>query len=80
MGGDLAGSRLTRLDIALLRRAEEAGYRPLREMAEDGLCEIGAHLQPWANPPFEEDVGRVRNSYAGNLPPRLEAEIGRSVV
>src|SRR5690242_16087063 len=51
--------------------SQEAGYRPLREWLDDGRCEIGAHLHPWVNPPFEEEVS-TRNSYPGNLPPSLE--------
>ncbi|MFQ5783238.1 MAG: polysaccharide deacetylase family protein [Alphaproteobacteria bacterium] len=52
---------------------QEAGYRPLREFCEDGLCEIGAHLHPWVNPPFDEEVS-AHNSYPGNLPRGLERE------
>lgn len=37
-----------------------------------GTAEVGVQLHPWVNPPFEEEVG-VRNSFAGNLPPALEA-------
>lgn len=37
-----------------------------------GTAEVGVQLHPWVNPPFDEDVC-VRNSYAGNLPPALEA-------
>lgn len=51
--------------------SQEAGYRPLREWLMEGRCAVGAHLHPWVNPPFEEDVS-VRNSYAGNLPAALE--------
>ena len=51
--------------------SQEAGYRPLREWLDDGRCEIGAHLHPWVNPPFDEEVC-ARNSYPGNLPPALE--------
>lgn len=38
-----------------------------------GQCEIGAHLHPWVNPPFDEPV-TARNSYPGNLAPALERE------
>lgn len=38
-----------------------------------GAAEVGVQLHPWVNPPFEEVVS-ARNSYAGNLPPALEAE------
>ncbi|MEQ8772915.1 MAG: polysaccharide deacetylase family protein [Erythrobacter sp.] len=41
--------------------------------ARDGRADIGIHLHPWVNPPFAEAVN-ARNSYAGNLPPALEAE------
>jgi hypothetical protein len=37
-----------------------------------GTAEIGVQLHPWVNPPFDEEV-TVRNSFAGNLPPALEA-------
>jgi hypothetical protein len=51
--------------------SQEAGFRVLREWFEDGLCELGAHLHPWVNPPFDEEVSAF-NSYPGNLPARLE--------
>jgi len=37
-----------------------------------GVAEVGVQLHPWVNPPFEEEVTRF-NSFAGNLPPALEA-------
>ena len=43
----------------------------LRAIRADGRCEIGAHLHPWVNPPFDEEVN-ARNSYPGNLPRDLE--------
>jgi hypothetical protein len=45
----------------------------LRHVLERGECEIGAHLHPWVNPPYEEEV-TVRNSYACNLGGELERE------
>jgi hypothetical protein len=51
----------------------EEASRPLRELLEDGRCDVGAHLHPWVNPPFDEEVSVV-NSYAGNLPRELEFE------
>ena len=42
-----------------------------------GQAEIGVQLHPWVNPPHHEEVNR-RNSFAGNLPPELEAEKIRS--
>jgi len=53
--------------------AQPDGYRPLAELLADRRCEIGAHLHPWVNPPFDETVNN-RNSYPGNLPPALERE------
>ena len=49
----------------------ETGFAPLRELHQDGLCEIGAHLHPWVNPPHDELVSNA-NSYPGNLAPALE--------
>ena len=43
----------------------------LRSIFDAGQCLIGAHLQPWVNPPAEETVS-VANSYPGNLPAELE--------
>ena len=50
---------------------QEDGYRPLVEYLQDGKCEIAAQLHPWVNPPFEESI-HAENSFAGNLPLRLE--------
>jgi hypothetical protein len=49
------------------------GYEFIRDLHQSGACEIGAHLQPWDNPPFVEAT-TDRNSYPGNLPPGLERE------
>src|SRR5215469_2833916 len=51
--------------------SQEGGYRPLRDWLTAGKCLIGAHLHPWVNPPFDEEVS-ARNSYPGNLPSALE--------
>ena len=51
--------------------SQESAYRPLRELAQDGKAIIGAHLHPWVNPPFEEEVSR-RHSFPCNLPIPLE--------
>jgi hypothetical protein len=37
-----------------------------------GTADVGIQLHPWVNPPFEEELS-IRNSFAGNLPPALEA-------
>jgi len=60
------------VDYAVASQSE--GYQPLREVFQSGQCVIGAHLQPWANPPYEEDIGDRRNSFVGNLPARLERD------
>ena len=52
---------------------QEAGYRPITEWLEDNRCEVGAHLHPWVNPPFDEELS-ARNTYPGNLPADLERE------
>ncbi|AOL94454.1 polysaccharide deacetylase family protein [Porphyrobacter sp. LM 6] len=38
-----------------------------------GTAEVGVQLHPWVNPPFDEAV-TTYNSFAGNLPPALEAD------
>ena len=47
------------------------GYLPLEEIVADGRCVIGAHLHPWVNPPYEEEVN-ARNSFTMNLPRELQ--------
>lgn len=42
----------------------------LKPWLQAGLCEIGAHLHPWVNPPDEEIVS-AENSFACNLPAGL---------
>jgi hypothetical protein len=49
------------------------GYELIRHLHRSGACEIGAHLQPWDNPPFVEQT-TDENSYPGNLPSELERE------
>ena len=53
--------------------SQKSGYEPLKELFDDGKCQIGAHLHPWVSPPFEETVNN-RNSYPGNLPRDLEKQ------
>ena len=50
---------------------DEAASALLRGARDAGLCEIGAHLHGWVNPPYEEAVS-ARQSYGCNLPPELE--------
>ncbi|MEX2454761.1 MAG: glycosyltransferase, partial [Rhodospirillaceae bacterium] len=51
--------------------SQDSGYMPHKELHDSGLCQIGTHLHPWVNPPFDEEVCN-RNSYPGNLPRVLE--------
>jgi hypothetical protein len=51
--------------------SQSDGYVPLRELLVDGVCEIGAQLHPWVNPPHGERIN-VYNSFPGNLPRELE--------
>ncbi len=69
---DRLGVRPTFLvDYAVATQRE--GYKPIRELLQSGRCEIGAHLQPWENPPFAEEL-RVRTSFNHNLPGWLQRE------
>lgn len=38
-----------------------------------GKAEIGVHLHPWVNPPFDEELSEF-NSFPGNLPEAVERE------
>jgi glycosyltransferase involved in cell wall biosynthesis len=58
------------VDYAVAAQAD--GYEPLRDYLADGLCEIGAQLHPWVNPPIIEAL-IPRNSFPGNLPASLES-------
>lgn len=58
------------VDFPVARNESAAGI--LKTFQDAGQCQIGAHLHPWVNPPFDEVVGDF-NSYPGNLPARLEA-------
>lgn len=49
----------------------ESSARIFHDLQAAGDCLIGAHLHPWVNPPFEEEVNEF-NSCPGNLPPDLE--------
>lgn len=43
----------------------------LSDFLRRGACEIGAHLHPWVNPPYDEEVC-PRNTFLCNLPPDLQ--------
>jgi glycosyltransferase involved in cell wall biosynthesis len=69
---DRFGVRPTFLvDYAVATRPE--GYEPVRDLLRTGRCEVGAHLQPWENPPFAEELG-VHTSFNHNLPAWLQKE------
>lgn len=51
---------------------DPASVRHLRKASDEGRCEIGAHLHPWATPPIEEAVNE-HNSHILNLPHDLVA-------
>jgi hypothetical protein len=48
-------------------------YEFIRDLHRSGACEIGAHLQPWDNPPLVEPI-TDENSYPGYLPVDLDRE------
>jgi glycosyltransferase involved in cell wall biosynthesis len=53
--------------------SQSEGFEPLKEFLDSGVCEIGAQLHPWVNPPVREKV-TLRNTYPGNLDRQLEFE------
>lgn len=53
--------------------SQEQAYNHLLPILQQGNCEIGAHLHPWVNPPFDEEL-TIRNTYPGNLSYQLEYE------
>jgi hypothetical protein len=57
------------VDYPVASRPE--GSSPLREIYQSGRCEIGAHLHPWVNPPYDEPL-TPRNTFPGNLSADLE--------
>lgn len=52
---------------------QEIGNRLLKQYHQQGQCEIGAHLHPWVNPPFTEELSPA-NTYPGNLPIACERD------
>jgi hypothetical protein len=50
---------------------QETSAQIMQDLYAQNLCDIGAHLHPWVNPPFEEKLNRF-NGYHGNLPLELE--------
>ena len=67
---DRFGVRPTYLVDAPIVESGEA-VEILRPIQDDGQCEIGTHVHPWCNPPFEEQITE-RNTYLCNLPADLQ--------
>lgn len=53
--------------------ATDESARVFADLARQGLCEVGAHLHPWVNPPHREVVSG-HASFACNLGAELEFE------
>ena len=53
--------------------SQSEGVQPLKDLYDNKLCDIGAHLHPWVTPPFTEDVNN-HNSFPGNLSYEQEYE------
>ena len=52
--------------------ADEVGARTLKPLVASGACEVGAHLHPWANPPFFGETTDFE-SHVVNLSPAQTA-------
>lgn len=52
---------------------DDRAVEVLREIADDGRGEIGAHLHVWCAPPLQRDID-AWHSYLLNLPPWLQRE------
>ncbi len=59
------------VDYSIITNPEAVAF--LKTVAEQKTAEIGVHLHPWVNPPFDERVND-HNSFAGNLPKELEEQ------
>jgi hypothetical protein len=57
------------LDYPIASHRESYGI--LKKIFSNGRCEIGAHMHPWCNPPFEEEKS-PRNSFFCNLDASLQ--------
>jgi len=67
---DRYGVKPTYLVDAPVVESDEA-VAVLRTIQDDDRAEIGAHVHPWCNPPYEEEING-RNSYLCNLPESLQ--------
>ena len=50
---------------------QQSSVKILKSLLKQNKCEIGTHLHPWCNPPYEEELNE-RNSYIHNLPVELQ--------
>jgi hypothetical protein len=50
---------------------QREGYEMLATWAHERRCQIGAHLHPWVNPPYDEVLSGP-NSFTCNLAPALQ--------
>lgn len=57
------------IDAPVVNDDRSAGI--FRAISIQGLCEVGSHIHPWCNPPFEEEINPV-NTYFCNLPAPLQ--------
>ena len=62
------------VDYSIVEDDEAIAF--LQSIKKTGNADIGVHLHPWVNPPFDEETSDY-NSFAGNLP--LETEEAKIV-
>ncbi|NOX87881.1 MAG: hypothetical protein GXO77_02565 [Calditrichaeota bacterium] len=51
--------------------ADDGAMKVLRDFQDNHNAEIGLHLHPWVNPPYEEER-TAANTFPSNLPPELQ--------
>ena len=56
-------------DYSIIEDDEAVNF--LQSVTKSGNADVGVHLHPWVNPPFDEETTDY-NSFAGNLPPETE--------
>ena len=57
------------IDYPVVRNREAVAI--LKRYRNEGLAEIGAHLHPWCNPPYDEEL-TIENTFVHNLPEELQ--------
>ncbi len=53
--------------------SQSDGIEPLKEILDDKRALLAAHVHPWVNPPYNEQVNE-KNSFSGNLAYELEKD------